>query len=359
MLSACGSGDAATTATHTSGSPTTVTSLAGGSDATTTAATAAATSTTATGGMTASTTDQSATAATTATAAGSSPAGEVRRSPGCGTALAAGLKPGTTTEQTWDQDGTPRKWLVHVPARYTPDAPQWLVFNFHGANSNPEQQMLYTRIAPLADRDGAIVVAPKSETRAWQPFGPKDSGLIDHLITQIPAGLCVDLNRVYATGMSSGAYMTATLACRRPDVFAAYGAVTANFYLPKVCGKSPMTDIVSFHGTADPIVAFGTQDPVNGIATGGGVASTFATQWARHDGCAATPTDTPVGTDVVHREWTGCKPGGSVSLYVVKDGGHTWPGSVGLPKKVFGKTTSSVDATSVIWDLFSRHTLND
>ena len=50
---------------------------------------------------------------------------------------------------------------------------------------------------------------------------------------------------------------------------------------------------------------------------------------------------------------------GATELYVITGGGHTWPGSefdAGIADFV-GPTTTSIDATELIWEFFREHPL--
>lgn len=284
--------------------------------------------------------------------------GEPKRSAGCDVDTSS-WKLGSYLDEVRQTEESTDTWMVRAPTGYVSGEPQALLFNFHGAGSNPAQQVLYSGFDAHADTDGAVIVAPKSRGAAWQPLAGPDAELIDFLLTDIPNRFCIDENRIYSTGMSSGAYTTATLACRHPDKVAAFAPVTANFYLPGPCGDAPAVDIMSFHGTGDPIVAFGDAEPVDGIPTKGGIAAGFATAWAEHDGCDQTPVDEAIGDDVTKRVWPACDAGGSVTFYVVKDGGHTWPGSITLPEARFGKTTKTISATDLIWEFLMSHTLGD
>jgi polyhydroxybutyrate depolymerase len=64
-----------------------------------------------------------------------------------------------------------------------------------------------------------------------------------------------------------------------------------------------------------------------------------------------------VAVDVVRRTYRNCADGADVVLYTVLDGGHTWPGGGPLPEWFAGRTSHSVDATSVMWAFFREHPL--
>jgi polyhydroxybutyrate depolymerase len=57
--------------------------------------------------------------------------------------------------------------------------------------------------------------------------------------------------------------------------------------------------------------------------------------------------------DVRLTAWTGCAGGSAVDFYSVIGGGHTWPGSI--PVARLGATTTSIDATALMWAFFQAH----
>ena len=77
--------------------------------------------------------------------------------------------------------------------------------------------------------------------------------------------------------------------------------------------------------------------------------------WAAYDHCAPEYTDTRLGSEVVRRKWKGCPPGSAIVFYIIKGGGHTWPGAV--PVKALGLTTQQIDASAEIWKFFAAHKL--
>ena len=80
----------------------------------------------------------------------------------------------------------------------------------------------------------------------------------------------VDLNRVYAAGISMGGYGTWELLTRRSDVFAA-AIPLCGAGIPSEAAKLVNIDIWAFHGTADTTVPVsGTKDMETAIAAAGG-----------------------------------------------------------------------------------------
>ena len=115
--------------------------------------------------------------------------------------------------------------------------------------------------------------------------------------------------------------------------------------------------MIAFHGTADPLVPYGgapaswlNPAPFPPVLT-------WTANWARRNQCAPAPADSTVAPDVSRREYRHCANDAAVVLYTVRGGGHAWPGGTPMPAWVVGRTTSSVDASSLMWDFFQRHPL--
>jgi polyhydroxybutyrate depolymerase len=77
--------------------------------------------------------------------------------------------------------------------------------------------------------------------------------------------------------------------------------------------------------------------------------------WAAFDGCGHPPTTTPVASDVERVTFPGCPANGTVELYRIVGGGHTWPGAPTVNRARLGPTTTSIDATALMLDFFAAH----
>jgi polyhydroxybutyrate depolymerase len=65
-----------------------------------------------------------------------------------------------------------------------------------------------------------------------------------------------------------------------------------------------------------------------------------------------------VATDVARIEYPDCAESAAVVIYTVTGGGHSWPGGKAqLPDWVVGPTSSSIDASSLMWAFFRQHPL--
>ncbi|MEP7055279.1 MAG: PHB depolymerase family esterase [Actinomycetota bacterium] len=255
--------------------------------------------------------------------------------------------------------GSDRRYLLYLPEAYDGRTPLPLVFDFHGYGASADEQLLYSAMAPLAERNHFAIVAlngqgdpPHYNLHPTAVGGEaSDIVVVGALLDSLQRTLCLDSRRVYATGMSDGGALSAALGCFAPSRFAAVAPVAALVY-DRTCDRAPPVPLMAFRGTADEIVPY----------AGGRVAccgnpvvhSTKAdiASWAKHNGCRPVPALSRRG-QVETSTYAGCAGGADVVLHTVIGGGHTWPGAIGLPG--LGVTTRDIDASESIWDFFAAH----
>jgi polyhydroxybutyrate depolymerase len=261
--------------------------------------------------------------------------------------------------------GETREYLLHVPKGYDATTPTALVISLHGGALWPAAQRDLSRWNALADEEGFIVVYPagagRIRSRIWHvnrgPGLPRDVQFIADLIDTLRAAYNIDPERIYANGLSNGAGMAFVLSCTLADRIAAVGLVASALLLPwEWCAEPRPMPMIAFHGTADPIT------PYHGGVTW--VAPTpfpdvpaFVAKWARRNGCATSPRDSTVASDVSLLAYLRGDCAAAVALYTVKGGGHAWPGGQPVPEWFAGPTTRSIDATRLMWGFFREHRL--
>jgi polyhydroxybutyrate depolymerase len=80
------------------------------------------------------------------------------------------------------------------------------------------------------------------------------------MIDDISENFNIDLDRIYACGMSNGGYMSYRLACDLSHKITAFGSVTGNFMINSSINDCQDQDrdipIIHFHGTQDGIVNY-------------------------------------------------------------------------------------------------------
>ncbi len=261
--------------------------------------------------------------------------------------------------------GERREYNLHVSARYDHTNPTPLIISLHGAGMWGAAQEVTSKWDRLADDNGFIVVYPTGITgngpRIWREEEgdglTRDVRFIADLIDSLGASYNIDRRRVYANGLSNGGGMSFALSCLLPERIAAVGMVGAAQLLPFTwCPSRRQVPMITFHGTADPEV------PYHGGTTWVAPVRfpdvpTWTAQWATRNQCTSTPNESRVAADVVLRRYGNCASGADVALYTIEGGGHTWPGGSQLPEWLVGRTSTSIDASRVMWDFFLEHPL--
>jgi polyhydroxybutyrate depolymerase len=295
-----------------------------------------------------------------------------RPSPGCD---AAPVAPVREEPRTLTVDGAERSYLVTVPEARRGD-PLPLVLDIHGLAEGPEIQTKMSGFSDVAEHEGFIVAYPRGTGAPihWNTFvsdANPDVRYIGALLDAVEAATCVDESRVYATGLSNGAMMTSVLACTLAERLAAVAPVSG-VMMPDGCNPELPVPVLTFHGTADPILLFngGIGDVLGRVLAGDTTTPTTplppadlngagypeaVAKWAAHDGCDDRPKDEEVTPELTHRVYR-CPDGTAVEFYIVIGGGHTWPSSEfskGL-ENIVGPTTDDIDATQEIWRFFQR-----
>jgi poly(3-hydroxybutyrate) depolymerase len=117
-----------------------------------------------------------------------------------------------------------REFILELPSDPN-GAP--VVFAWHWLGGSADRILGYSTIGAFAEKYNAIVVAPESRglTYEWDTFEEDDHSpdlvLFDDLLSCLWQQYEVDLDRVYATGMSAGGMWTVTLTHQRSEWLAA------------------------------------------------------------------------------------------------------------------------------------------
>jgi polyhydroxybutyrate depolymerase len=264
--------------------------------------------------------------------------------------------------------GEMREYLLYVPGAYDPTTPTPLVISLHGGANWPVMQRDLSGWNQQAEDHGFLVVYPAglqvhdAGPRGWRVIreGPglaKDVRFIADLMDKLEEIYNIDPTRIYVNGLSNGGGMTFVLSCTLSDRIAAVGMVAAAQMLPwSWCTAPRPMPMISFHGTADPIVPYeggeswASPRPFPDVTE-------WTAQWARRNRCGPDFVETRAAADVTRRHYTDCAEGAAVLLFTVHGGGHTWPGGGPLPEWFVGLTSHGVDATAEMWEFFHRYRL--
>lgn len=266
-----------------------------------------------------------------------------------------GQSPGAN-DRTWSlrHDGRDRTFDVHVPTGYDGQTATPVVLDLHGRAFTAQAQSELSGMNALADQEGFIVVHPQGVGRTWNGGvccgeasrdNIDDVGFISALLDNLQQELCVDTRRVYATGMSNGAFLAHRLACELSERVAAIAPVAGVMGLGS-CTPSRPVPVLHFHGDADQVVRY---DGYAGFLS----AEDSSQGWAERNGCDSASQPSFTLDDVRCEQWDSCTDAATVQLCTVQGGGHTWPG--GMPLPLLGHTTQTVSASRMAWDFFEAH----
>src|SRR5690606_20552243 len=129
-----------------------------------------------------------------------------------------------------------------------------LVFDIHGLAEGAQVHARMTEMAAFGIDEGFAVVMPHGEGAIprWEvdpdPEANADLQFIAAVLDQVEAELCIDTSRVYATGLSNGAFMSSVLACSMADRFVAVAPVAGVIH-PEGCEPSRPVPVLAIHGT--------------------------------------------------------------------------------------------------------------
>lgn len=263
--------------------------------------------------------------------------------------------------------GMTREYILHVP-KNLPDGPRPLVIALHGALQPASAMQRYLDLDAVADREGFIVAYPKGLNLLWNDGRSSIAGFIPLLYKRDDARFVlsvldtleaegrVDASRAYLMGFSNGGFLTAFMACRHADRFAAFATMmmTVPVGYAESCKPARPVPILMMNGTYDPIVPmFGRPTPGARLMSADASAALFA----RLDGCAAPKTAAKPNTRITR--WDSCRDGASVAYYEIA-GGHQPPAQSvdavdALASVLLGPRRSGLDAPQEIWSFFKNY----
>ena len=231
----------------------------------------------------------------------------------------AGCRPGAFPRlrgerRTLGVGGEERGYLVDAPAA-PGDRPLPLVLSFHGFRSSAWRHRWWTGLGRLALREGFVAIHPEGHEgvrlldttgRGWdiRPGETRDADFVRTLLDGLERERCIDRRRVFATGMSNGAFFASLLGCVAADRVAAVAPVAGGLDL-RTCAPVRPVPVLFVYGRSDRVVR---AELVHGARD----------WWARADGCGA-----PVERDGCTR-YTRCI---ADVVYCEGPQGHRWPRS--------------------------------
>lgn len=271
-----------------------------------------------------------------------------------------------------------RYYLVHVPPQYRPEVPMPVVIVLHGGGGNPDVVRYQTGMDNTSNLNGFIVVYPAATSPLftdrllfWNAGAtPKnrrqrnvdDVAFLSAVLDDVSQYFNVDPRRVFATGISNGAHMCYLLAARLSDRIAAIAPVAGQRAVGQYAPVAPKPmPLIHFHGEQDTWmpVAGGHSNPDRSGFEEFEIAplAEAIRSWVEHNGCAGEPSESHIGR-ARRLQYGACQDSADVVLWVLENGGHTWPG--GRVTKTeerggVGRVNTDISASSEIWKFFEQH----
>jgi poly(3-hydroxybutyrate) depolymerase len=213
-----------------------------------------------------------------------------------------------------------------VPEDYDKEHPYRLILGFHGATGNGSQVApSYFGLWDLA-QGSTIFIAPDAVGGFWS--ADDDVTLVDDIVEQVEADLCIDKNRIALEGFSMGGALVWTVACARPGVFSA-AVVHSGGGLPRPASCEPVPFMSSL----------GSQES-------GGVGQVSNSDFfAESNGCTVETLPKAPNDGHACSNYEGC-PAGQPVRWCDYDGGHT-PSPTDL-----GQSTSWMPEE--VWDFVTQ-----
>ena len=285
------------------------------------------------------------------------------------------------TSRSLTVSGTARTYIAYLPKSLEASNAAPFVFVFHGAGMDGSEMYDITQYASLAESEGIAVAFLDGQNTSstggtttldpWNvsdngaqvcgtgdlannPTGSVDFAFMDAIKADVEQDQCLDSEHVFATGFSMGGYFSHHVACDRTDVRAVAPASGGTLASLSSC-KTTHVPMIIFHGTSDPLIAPGCDDPNSAMQSG---FPPSASLWAQKNGCkdtyATVPTNGSGGGDGQCYVYDGCPADGQVELCTFTGMGHCWAGGGTGSGATFSCPTYA-NATQLEWNFFKKY----
>ena len=257
-------------------------------------------------------------------------------------------------------DEIPREYIVYIPENYNHNTPNSIVFVFHGFGGSNTFTMNSTGFNEIAEQENFIVVYPQGSLilnllSHWNVGGftsssnTDDVAFVDYMISSLSEIYNINSERIYATGMSNGGFMSFLLACQLSNKVAAIASVTGSMTTQTLneCNPQREVPILQIHGTNDPVV------PYNGIQEWNTPIDNVLDYWVLNNQCSPNPDVNDLedinsnnGITVQEIIYNNGLNGSMVKHFKVNGGTHVW------------FQNEDIDSSALIWEFFSNYDIN-
>ncbi|MDQ6818576.1 MAG: PHB depolymerase family esterase [Actinomycetota bacterium] len=326
----------------------------------------------------------------------------------CGAAIATAVGLAVTSQSSapgagryqhtrLDVGGDIYHYAVYVPSGYRSTSAVPLVVVLHGCSTGADQQAAASRYDPIAEQHRFVVLYPdvdpvdEANGRCWKGIwdpgtegrGRGDAAAIADMTHAVLMRWHIDPSRVYAIGISAGAFETSILGASYPDVYAAIGIHSGAAYMggQLACAAGPRSSahtdalaraalavmgtrarvmpVIIFHGDQDNTVPYwcGQQALAQWLGTNNLV--------LRHEGRAALPSTptishaaVPAGHAYTVATYTDSRGCPVAQLWTVHGMGHYWSGGSADPASARYTDPRGPSAATDSWAFFSHWRLS-
>mgnify|MGYP001265352938 CR=1 FL=1 len=238
-----------------------------------------------------------------------------------------------------------RCWQIKVPEGIEGKVP--LVIDMHGFGSRPGQQKLVSGFAAMADSEKFIVVWPAGLHNSWnggegccgfsQEDDLDDVEFLRKMVAKVAQENMVDLDRVYATGISNGSAMSQRLASEASDLLAATASMALYLLVPEHERYQPIP-VMQIHGTEDRTVPYEARRLFP-------EAMPNLSKWGEMNQCKGELVETWRSGGSFTLTYEDCANGTIVSHVSVHEGGHV----------TYKGRGTDVDTSRMAWDFMRQY----
>jgi poly(hydroxyalkanoate) depolymerase family esterase len=308
--------------------------------------------------------------------------------------------PGRYSHASFTFHGDVYHYSLYVPASLTGHARVPLLVMIHGCTTTDDQQAAASEYDPLAVRKHFVVLYPDVDAadiandRCWKGLltpstegrGRGDAGAIAAMTRVVMSRWRIDRTRVYAIGMSSGAFETSILAAAYPDLYTAIGIHSGGAYTRGAKGcvvlsspyqsgpptallagaayaamnsRARVMPVIVFHGDNDHTVDYrcGQQALHQWLATDNLVLRYAHKRPIPSDPSHVSQGGVPAGyayTVLSYASSPGCP---LAQIWTIHDMGHFWSGGSPEPGSKRFTDPEGPSAADASWAFFSAHRL--
>ena len=276
-------------------------------------------------------------------------------------------------------NGFNRTYQIHIPPGYASQKPLPLVVVIHGAFDTGVGMERFSGFSALADRENFLVLYPNGmglfgylqHWNAGHCCGKAakdkvdDVGFLAAAIKDACNKLNVDQSRIYMLGFSNGGMMAYRFAAEKTNMLAGAAFLAASlggreseevpeWHIP--APQKPLPVLI-MHGLDDQDVPYegGVSKRRGGARTYWSVPDCVAF-WTKTDQCSSVAEEKQLYKGrVTVRSWEQCSDGAAVSLWLIKNWGHNWPGKYFTASLAENDPLKDFDAAEILWEFFKNH----